>query len=175
MIKKIIIAIAVGMSIAEISTSQRKTIMKEVDDAVNEGGNKTLILKHFKESEFKGYWGYMSKDLLLKLDEFREKLGSAVSISTAIGGIGRHDNSGSYHNIDKHGQVLAVDVMISSDVSLDYAAKIAKDVGFSGIGVYPHWRPSHGLHLDLRADSLSWRGFIAQSGKQEYDYSYGVA
>lgn len=114
-------------------------------------------LRHFSPLEFGAWWPLMSNDLLLKLDEFRERWGGPVSISRASGAIGRDDepDDTSQHNPIRWGEVRAVDV-IPSDMDTpgdrQRAFEIARDVGFTGIGVYPDWSPSPGLHLDVRSD-----------------------
>ena len=49
----------------------------------------TVDLKHFKAQEFGLWWPLMDTSLLLKLDEYRERLGAWVAISPAPGAIGR--------------------------------------------------------------------------------------
>lgn len=38
-------------------------------------------------------------------------------------------------------------------------AILARLSGFKGVGIYPNWKPSSGLHLDLRDDELAWIAF----------------
>ncbi len=126
-------------------------------------------LRYFNPSEFGEWWPLMSTDLLTKLDEFRDRLGVPVRISPATGSLGREDGVAgtSQHNIDLWGEVRAVDVMFTG-VSLEYAFRVAKDIGFTGIGAYPHWQPTQGMHLDVRPAPLAlWSG-ILEGGKQVY-------
>lgn len=133
-------------------------------------------LKHFKASEFGGWWPLMNRDLLLKLDEFRERWGVPVQISPASGAIGRETKgSASQHNVLRWGEVRAVDVMpvgMTTEAAKRRAVEIARDVGFTGIGLYPDWQPWPGLHLDVRADRepgdpAEWAGVKTVRG-QEY-------
>lgn len=132
-------------------------------------------LDHFTALEFGVWWPVMSKELLISLDQFREMWGAPVSITSAVGGIGREDESGSQHNILKWGEVRAVDIIPSGmNTATDRrkAVQIARQVGFTGIGLYPEWKPSGGLHLDVRQDRTSnnpatWSR-IEIAGKQEY-------
>jgi uncharacterized protein YcbK (DUF882 family) len=65
------------------------------------------------------------------------------------------------------GEVRAVDVMFTG-VTLEKVYQIAKEVGFTGIGAYPDWKPSQGMHLDVRQAPLAlWSG-ILEGGKQVY-------
>jgi len=50
---------------------------------------------------------------------------------------------------------------------------IAKKVGFSGIGIYPDWKPYLGMHLDVRADRsadnpATWSGIRTSSGQKYF-------
>ena len=122
-------------------------------------------LKHFSAAEFGVWWPLMSRDLLIKLDKFREEWGAPVVISPAPGGIGRtggHSDS-SQHNIDVWGRVRAVDIFpqvmapegrrgIVSASERERAYRVAKSVGFTGIGLYTDTSPSNMLHVDVRRD-----------------------
>lgn len=125
-------------------------------------------LRYFTQAEFGKWWPYMSTELLTKLDEFRHRLGVPVSISPVDGSLGRHLGlSTSQHNVDLWGEVRAVDVMFTG-VSLEHAYQVAKEVGFTGIGAYPDWQPSQGMHLDVRQAPLAlWAG-IKEEGIQVY-------
>lgn len=135
--------------------------------------NSQINLKHFKPEEFRGWFDRMNPALLHQLDEFREQLGAPVIISPAHGAIGRHqgETGKSQHNIDRYGEVRAIDVMPQTD-DMRHAFNVAMRVGFHGIGVYPDWRPHWGLHLDMRKDRppqnpALWSGLMV-AGKQKY-------
>jgi len=151
-----------------------------------------LELTYFTSGEFGPYWPLMSLDLLKKLDAFRDRLGYPVSISPAPGGIGRpiigsEDQAAesgaekSYHNYLVHGEVMAIDVMPqppggATPLERQRWVNVARDVGFTGIGLYPDWKPRPGIHLDVRPVSAlkpgqgyaAWAGVRDQSGKQIY-------
>lgn len=132
-------------------------------------------LTHFKPAEFGPWWPLMSRDLLLKLDTFRERWGAPVQLSPAEGGIGREDHSNSQHNALKWGEVRAVDIMpygMDTPAMRQLAVRIAEEVGFTGIGIYPNWKPRPGLHVDVREPSspghvAMWSGVI-ENGTQVY-------
>lgn len=116
-------------------------------------------LKYFKASEFGLWYPLMSKDLLIKLDAFREAWGAPVVISHAHGGIGREDSSESQHNVLRWGEVRAIDVFpmvnggyMSSASDRSRARAIAQQVGFTGIGLYIDTQPGNMLHVDVRND-----------------------
>lgn len=132
----------------------------------------SVNLKHFKPSEFGLWWPLMDINLLLGLDEFRAMLGQSVQISPAFGSLGRpgQGNEGSQHFPSPF--VMAADVMIPESVPLSRAYQVARSVGFHGIGLYPDWKPRHGLHLDMRKDRTPgnpamWSAFNV-AGKQTY-------
>jgi len=114
-------------------------------------------LKYFTPQEFGVWYPLMNNQLLKKLDKFREILDSPVYISPAEGGLGRHDNSDSMHNVDKWGQLLAVDVFPTIEGQRVFSAEgrqkvydAAIEAGFSGIGLYVDTSPSNMAHLDVR-------------------------
>lgn len=130
-------------------------------------------LTYFKPSEFGLWWPLMNSQLLVKLDLFRELWGAPVMISPAQGGIGRHDDSNSQHNVNKWGEVRAIDVMPQGmDTAQDRqrAVRLAEQVGFTGIGIYPHWQPRPGIHLDVREGDhvAKWAGLLNDNGQQVY-------
>jgi len=107
-----------------------------------------VSLKYFSATEFGIWWPLLNPDLLLALDEFRERLGVPVVISPAEGAIGRlSGREGSQHL--PRPMVNAIDVM-PVGVSLERAYQVAREVGFTGIGLYPDWQPRPGIHLDMR-------------------------
>jgi hypothetical protein len=116
-------------------------------------------LKHFAPSEFGIWYPLMSNDLLIKLDKFRELMGSPVIVTSANGGIGRHDSETgtSQHNVDAWGEVRAVDVFptingeyITTASQRSIVLKYAKLAGFTGIGLYTDTQPANMLHVDVR-------------------------
>lgn len=121
-------------------------------------------LKHFAPGEFGLWWPLMNADLLIKLDAFRDAWGGPVKISAANGGIGRHQGreGNSQHNVDKWGEVRAVDAFpmvqvrpgeyryMDSEADRARAFNTAKKVGFTGIGLYTDTKPGNMLHVDTR-------------------------
>lgn len=117
-------------------------------------------LKYFSASEFGLWWPLMSSDLLKKLDLYREKWGDVVEVSKhkdALGrtGVGGEDKS--QHNVTLWGEVRAVDVFpkkngqyITSLAERQRAYQIAREVGFTGIGIYTDTKLGNMLHLDVR-------------------------
>ena len=144
-----------------------------------------LALRYFSASEFGAYWPLMNVELLAKLDAFRQALGYPVAISQAPGAIGRPIIGGgqaesgaekSWHNYALHGEIMAIDVhpLPPGGATADERQRwynVAKQVGFTGIGIYPDWnRP--GMHLDVRTDRTAsnpatWAG-VSRGGKQIY-------
>lgn len=130
-------------------------------------------LTHFEPWEFRAWWPFMSRDLLLKLDHFRKLWDDEVAISKAEGAIGRHGGEDkSRHNLDLWGEVQAIDILPKGMITAEdrrRAVKIAHEVGFMGIGVYPEWSPSAGLHVDVRntAAVATWSR-MAVNGEQQY-------
>lgn len=136
-----------------------------------------MKLEYFSDTEFHGYFELISPRLLVLLDLFRFRWGGPVDISPAPGAVGRYvgPDKGSDHNIDKWGEVRAVDVMprgLATVYDMRRAVELARDCGFTAIGIYPHWRPSAGLHLGVRegrkmGEPAMW-GAVRKNGRQTY-------
>jgi hypothetical protein len=120
-------------------------------------------LKHFSASEFGVWYPLMSNELLIKLDTLRDLLGSPVFISPVSGGIGRHGGGSSQHNVDKWGEVRAVDVFakiggefVTTQSQRQRLYDAARQAGFTGIGIYTdtiyNSAPANLLHVDVRQD-----------------------
>lgn len=133
--------------------------------------------KYFKPEEFRGWYDKMNKELILKLNYLRHLWGKPIVISPVNGAIGRHaGNSRSRHNIDYYGEVKAIDIFpqgieYDKKKALDFYL-LAKKVGFGGIGVYPHWKPSIGFHLDIRDNFVDWVDVATYPKKHKYVDNY---
>lgn len=145
----------------------------------------SVKLDYFKPSEFGVWWPFIDNDLLKGLDDFSRALGDdvPVRISPVTGAIGR---TSKYYKTSQHyflsgGKVRAIDVMIPQEVSLAEAYNVARNLGvFSGIGVYPDWVPTHGMHLDTRTEKsasnpATWSGIKTASGQVYRSLSEGLA
>ena len=125
----------------------------------------------------------MHPGLLFALDVLRDALNAPVAISPAYGSLGRRMGmSTSLHNVDFHGMVYAVDVLLPMAWGAAEGFEAARELRlFSGIGVYPFWKPRAGLHLDVRHLSAvnptkgatplkpaTWGGVPGAGGRQEY-------
>lgn len=90
------------------------------------------------------------------------KEGGQAMISAHEEALGRtNGNNTSQHYFQPGGRVRAADVMVSG-IPLQRAYTLARNLGvFSGIGLYPEWKPYPGLHLDTRTtraaiDPATW-------------------
>lgn len=106
----------------------------------------------FEPAEFGQWWPWMCPGLVAGLDVLRGELGAPLEISPAKGSLGRYEGrGGSLHNVERHGLCYAADVLLPASWPVDEAFFLAQGLKiFSGIGVYPEWRPRAGLHLDMR-------------------------
>lgn len=114
-------------------------------------------INHFSENEFpEGVLEHVSPELIKKLDEFREKLGVAVTPSPVeTGWIRTHGSETSRHYVGRNADLRLSDAGdVFPNCDLFYAMVVAIQVGFKGIGLYYDTfyggkkRPM--LHLDLR-------------------------
>ena len=113
----------------------------------------THRLFYFDPTEFRGWYERLHPRLAYCLDIFRHMWGSSVIVSPANGAIGRRDDSQSRHNVNAWGRVEAIDVMpdgLRTASQAQRAVDKATQACFTGIGIYPHWRPDVGMHLDVR-------------------------
>lgn len=128
-------------------------------------------LQYYVPSEFRSWWDDMSARHIVLMDTFRHQLGSRVFISAAEGALGRNlgPNNESTHNVDYWGEVLATDIFVEHvhfRPQANAVYQLAKDIGFTGIGVYPQWANNSGklqvgFHLDSRptrqmGDPATW-------------------
>jgi len=143
-------------------------------------------LKHFSSAEFGPWWPLMNKELVQTLDRLRGSWGHPIVISSAPGALGRElgEGNNSQHNVIKWGEVRAVDIMpliiengARRGLAYPFERKAFFDVcvqiGFTGIGVYPFWKPFPGFHVDVRADRhpgspATWAGIPNKYGEQVY-------
>lgn len=119
-----------------------------------------IKLEHFQPEEFRLWWPKMSPVLLVKLDVFRYRIVKPVIISPNALSLGRNlgPMSKSDHNVNYWGEVNAADIFIEGVTTHDQAVKavkIAKECGFTAIGVYPEWINGQGaaqvgFHLGVR-------------------------
>lgn len=125
-------------------------------------------LKYFRPTDTADRWGKpeaMDRDLLVRLDYLRETVGSSLFVTSGY----RQGRGGSQHFSGR-----AVDIIAPhfKGTLLDLY-NLAYQVGFIGIGIYPHWQFSGkaigGLHVDVRpGKQAKWMGVLDDTGKQVY-------
>lgn len=147
--------------------------------------NDVLYLHYFKPFEFgpsqyrtEDWWHEMCPRLLVLLDTFRFQWGRRVRISNNAVALGRKLglDSISQHNFDRWGEVRAADCFPDGLVYREdarFAIYLARELGFTGIGLYPHWNGGVGLHLDTRrdrqpGDPALWGAVNGPKGEQQY-------
>ena len=152
-------------------------LLKRVDGKVSHAP------RWFARDEFGEWADMMHPALLFALDVLRDALNAVVVVSPAKGALGRWMGmSTSLHNANFHGMVYAVDVLLPMAWGVAAGFDAARNLRlFSGIGVYPFWKPRAGLHLDVRHLSAvnptkgatplapaTWGGVPGAGGRQEY-------
>ena len=146
-------------------------------------GRPGYVPRYFAAREFGVWANRVHPALLFALDVLRDTLGSPVVISPAAGSLGRRlGGSSSLHNVDVFGMVYAADVLLPMAWGVAEGFEAARNVRlFSGIGVYPFWKPRPGLHVDVRHLSAvnptkgatplkpaTWGAVRGAGGRQEY-------
>jgi len=117
-------------------------------------------LYHFQPWEFiRGQESWISRmdhRLLVMLDLLRYRWGKRISISGHPAAVGRYKGSSlSQHNVEHWGTVRAVDIMpdgLETHEDVYAFFLLATEIGFTGIGFYPDWKPTPGFHVDVRYD-----------------------
>ena len=161
--------------------AQGRAILAELLKRVD--GKATHAPVWFARDEFREWADMMHPGLCFALDVLRDALNALVVISPAKGALGRRMGiSTSLHNVDMHRMVCAVDVLLPLSCGVERGYDVARDLRlFSGIGVYPFWKPRAGLHLDVRHLSAAnptkgatprtpatWGGVPGAGGRQHY-------
>lgn len=146
-------------------------------------GRPGYMPRFFAPHEFGAWLNRVHPALLFALDVLRDTLNAPVVISPAAGALGRRlGGSSSLHNVDVFGMVYAADVLLPSSWGVAEGFDAARNVRlFSGIGVYPFWKPWPGLHVDVRHLSAvnptngatplkpaTWGAVRGAGGRQEY-------
>lgn len=128
---------------------------------------------HFQASEFPRP-DRMSHEILAAVDALREAAGVPFTVSPAPGATVRLSGNPASRHYAVGRLSDAVDVLVPPGVSLRELVDLARIAvpAIGGIGVYPHWQPSHGLHLDARprkpsGDLYTWGGVLVD-GAQRY-------
>lgn len=139
--------------------------------------------RFFAPHEFGAWVNRVHPALLFALDVLRDTLNAPVVISPAPGALGRRlGGSSSLHNVDVFGMVHAVDVLLPLSWGVEEGFDAARNTRlFSGIGVYPFWKPRPGLHVDVRhlsavnptkgatpLNPATWGAVRGAGGRQEY-------
>jgi hypothetical protein len=165
-----------------VFVARAKPANQELDDMTtkhNGTGKKATTLdwskiKNFSPAEFGASLDLLDSGVVLALQKLRDKIG-AIMISPAAGAIVRTDNENTMHYADDGGKgrlSVAIDIMpLDTDLKTAYrAAKQINEIG--AVGVYPHWLPFPGLHIDLRKRKpghllAEWSG-LKINGEQIY-------
>ena len=161
--------------------SQGRAVLLRLLEVVD--GKASYEPRWFARDEFGAWADMMHPALLFALDVLRDELNAPVVISPANGSLGRRmGKATSLHNVELHGMVYAADVLLPVSCGIDWGFDAARSLRlFSGIGVYPFWKPRAGLHLDVRHLAATypakgvtprypatWGGVPGAGGRQEY-------
>ena len=138
-----------------------------------------IYAQHFSQEEFREWADDMSPRLVTMLDIIRFKLGRPIEISKSSYALGREQGRDqmSEHNIDRWGEVLAVDCFVTGVYRRAQAEAVAHEaeaIGFTGIGVYSDTHNNYGeeqvmFHLGVRPNELM--GAPATWGRVDHDYT----
>lgn len=130
-------------------------------------------LRYFSALEFGRWAPYMDHEFLFRLDELRDRTGWRIMISPVNGSLGRtpkefpEGSKTSQHYFDGTRYLRVADTQphksgghpLDRD-EMQYFTEIAKQIGFTGIGIYPHHKPFAGVHLDMRPGPIKTWGML---------------
>lgn len=138
-----------------------------------------FVRPHEEGAETECWFDAMDPRLLVLLDAFRSHINQPVEISPAPGALGRRRGDAStQHNVDRWGQVRAADLMLgwlTSRKAVVESVETLSRIGITGIGIYPHWSPQPGIHVDTRRDRKPnapalWGGVKVRDGQKYVSY-----
>jgi len=142
-----------------------------------------IYAQYFTQEEFREWSDDMSPRLVTMLDILRFHIGRPIEISKSSYALGREQGRDqmSEHNIDRWGEVLAVDCFVTGVYRRAQAEAVAHEaeaIGFTGIGVYSDTHNNEGLpqvmfHLGVRPNELM--GAPATWGRVDHDYTSLIA
>lgn len=116
--------------------------------------NEINISKNFKLREFACKGGTQEvkvhAEMIAKLQLLRERVGKPIIINSGYR-TPEHNKRVGGSPTSYHMQGMAVDISIPSGWTVDRIAKLAKDIGFRGIGKYKNF-----VHLDVRPSVTEW-------------------
>lgn len=111
------------------------------------------ISKNFKLSEFICKEGKrevkLDMELVLLLQALRERISKPISVVSGYRSTAYNKKVGGARR-SQHLYGKAADIKVKGMSPLE-VAKVADEVGFDGIGVYPHW-----IHVDVRGYKARW-------------------
>lgn len=107
--------------------------------------NDWASIKHFSATEAWGDVARISPGLVRTLDQYRDFIDTKIIIT--CGTQGAH-TEGSQHYLGTAVDVVFPDISKKDLFDLFIAAL---RFPFNGVGMYPHWKPYGGLHLDVRS------------------------
>ena len=142
-----------------------------------------IYAQYFTQEEFRDWAEDMSPRLVTMLDILRFHIGRPIEISKSSYALGREQGRDqmSEHNIDRWGEVLAVDCFVTGVYRRAQAEAVAHEaeaIGFTGIGVYSDTHNNYGeeqvmFHLGVRPNELM--GAPATWGRVDHDYTSLIA
>lgn len=123
--------------------------------------NQWSKLDHFHAGEAWGNPGQMNYSLLRRLDRARAYVGYPFIITSG--------NQGVHSPNSLHYQGRAVDFVVKRPKSVTLCDVLLSLLrfDFTGVGIYPHWKPSGGFHLEFSGERDSvrklWMGIYEKS------------
>lgn len=108
-------------------------------------------LKHFHPGEKWGNPSQMQFSLLSRLDRARAHIGHPFIITSGNQGV--HSKNSLHYT----GRAVDFVVMRPKDVTLCDVLLSLLRFDFTGVGIYPHWKPSGGFHLEFSGERGSIR------------------
>ncbi|WP_256761391.1 D-Ala-D-Ala carboxypeptidase family metallohydrolase [Cohnella sp. WQ 127256] len=114
------------------------------------------VSKNFKLYEFECHDGNhqvkLDPEVVILLQKLREKIGKPLKINSAYR-TPEYNRKISGSPNSQHIEGKAVDISCPKGMTVDQLSRIAKGVGFKGIGKYPK---QNFVHMDVRDNAKEW-------------------
>ncbi len=175
-------SLALGGVLALLATTARAKRWSLMTSTANPGSQPTghdfgpvdwSRVRWFRPEEFGPHLDSMDPRVIYAADQLREALGAPLRVSPAPGATARFNGNSQSRHYAVGRKSDAVDLLVPRSMPLESVYRAALTVpSIGGIGLYPDWSPTHGVHIDCRPRKPGGRvatwGGVMVAGSQQY-------